>query len=32
MCAGGLPLSNKSNPIDAVLAGLGNPVLHEYLK
>jgi PAS domain S-box-containing protein len=22
MCAGGLPLSNKSNPIDAVLAGL----------
>ena len=22
MCAGGLPLSNKSNPVDAVLAGL----------
>ena len=22
MCAGGLPLRNKSNPVDAVLAGL----------
>jgi class 3 adenylate cyclase len=29
MCAGGLPLRNKSNPVDAVLAGLE---IQEYIK